>query len=107
MKDHFRLRDSSNAILSKLIKAQPNTEVLDLPCQPIQSLYDAIFAHTKTAPTVPAMANALNLKEARENLPVSKYRQNILSAISENQTIVVSGETGKYLRQLKMTNNKT
>lgn len=34
------------------------------------------------------------LKEAQENLPISKYRNEILKAVQENQVVLVAGDTG-------------
>lgn len=95
MTEYFTLNERSNALLSNLIETQSITETHYYPCGPIKSLYDIIFAHSKKVPTVPAMAEALHLKAARENLPVYKFKHEILSAISQNQVIIVSGETGK------------
>lgn len=34
------------------------------------------------------------LKEGQENLPISKYRNEILKAVQENQVVLVAGDTG-------------
>ena len=34
------------------------------------------------------------LREAQENLPISKYRNEILKAVQENQVVLVAGDTG-------------
>lgn len=55
------------------------------------------FGDSRSKPRLTVPLNSQTTKEfvkTRENLPIYSYRSNILTAINENQVVVISGETG-------------
>lgn len=52
---------------------------------------------TRLRLTVPPVVHNTAHNEARQSLPIYKYRDNILNAITNNQVCVISAETGTRL----------
>lgn len=92
--EYFCISESSNALITDLITKQPVAENVEDRIGPIQNYYTK-FEHSEQTPTIPNMTNALNFKTTRESLPVFKFKDEIISAITHHQVIVISSETGK------------
>lgn len=106
---YVRLREESVEYIAKLLETDPANEAeknntIRRPIDQKRSSDEHVpftFGdyRTKIRVTIPPPTSGTERFQAtRQNLPIYEYRAEILSAINQNQVVVVSGETGQSMK---------
>lgn len=87
---HVCLSENASNAMSKLLVDSPANE----ESTSITFDQNIFVCEHNSEPTVPPVNQTSKIQQ--KELPVHKYRREILRAITSNQVVVISGETGIY-----------
>lgn len=95
---HVSFSENAFHAMSKLRTQFP---VIEIPTSAMNDRKLFSYEHSSEATVPPLKQTSSNTQQ--NTLPVYTYRDQILLAITSNQVVVISGETGKFSSQIHLT----